>query len=209
MDRSHHVVTRKQPQFNVKRFALITDPLISVIQKELHQNIKQLWTGTRAPGGFSFNASRVDRLMDLCPTLMSFLKTHGLDDKIANVAYPLVQPRSTSGLHMDGYELDCIGSHGLNLPVFNCDGTYTVYYTTPNFKSSVLISTTGRVAEDVSTRVSVCSNPEECGGEIDRVEVANAYWHNGNFAHRAVNPTNRERMITTIRFTTNISHLFL
>jgi hypothetical protein len=142
----------------------------------------------------------------ICPTLYSVLKEKNILEFITAIAFLVVPPDQKTAVHTDS------GTQriALNLPVLNCDQSYTVWYKTTNkllagpevayVKDNSLLS-----AEAFDNYLDYDSDYYEFDSaeEIDRVECNRPLWINFKIPHRPeVNHSNL-RILASFRFTTD------
>jgi hypothetical protein len=84
---------------------------------------------------------------------------------------------------------------GLNIPLYNCDNTYTVWYDAKildqPFPDHVIGTEVVKAARIVDKKNAV---------EIDRVEANRPLWINTNVAHKPESHHDKLRMVASIRF---------
>jgi hypothetical protein len=110
-------------------------------------------------------------------------------NEIFDVAVVSTKQNSKLPIHIDYGPVEKI-KYSLNIPVYNCEKTYTVFYkikegVQPTKKSAGINDYNGYKASDAE--------------EIDRIYLNKAAFLNTQIPHSAINPTNEPRIILTIR----------
>ena len=129
------------------------------------------------------------KILAMCPTLKQELSRLKLLDTFWFVGFVSVDASKEFPPHIDTLDV------GLNIPLYNCDNTYTVWYDAkvldqpmPDY---VIASAMTGAARIVDKKNAV---------EIGRVESNRPLWINGNVAHRPETHHDKLRMAASIRF---------
>ena len=172
----------------------LDDNVLSVIQKELtelliHTKADMLvpYTSTFVVYG-QFNEDR-QRIWETCPTLKQELSRLKLLDAFYFIGFISVDASKEFPPHIDTLDV------GLNIPLYNCDNTYTVWYDAKildqPFPDHVIGTEVVKAARIVDKKNAV---------EIDRVEANRPLWINTNVAHKPESHHDKLRMVASIRF---------
>jgi hypothetical protein len=173
-------------------YKIINIPELDKISQEVDATLGQLVTG--APDlkqVYTFNIIDTARLLDLVPSLAKWLDIVGLKNNLLYAGLPCTAPHSNGSIHTDG---KCTES--INLPVYNCNDGYSVWYDAIQM---------GSIAESVSGK-STCRAAEYVpylhAGAVELARISNKHpiWFNTAVPHRGVNLSNRPRIILTLRF---------
>lgn len=128
-------------------------------------------------------------IFDWCPALIQELQRLKLLDIFYWVGFVSVDASKEFPPHIDTLDV------GLNIPLFNCDDTYTVWYDAKildqGFPDHVIGSPLVEKARIVDKKNAV---------EIGRVEANRPLWLNTNVAHRPETHHDKLRMAASIRF---------
>jgi len=128
-------------------------------------------------------------IFDWCPALIQELQRLKLLDNFYWVGFVSVDASKEFPPHIDTLDV------GLNIPLFNCDDTYTVWYDAKildqGFPDHVIGSPLVEKARIVDKKNAV---------EIGRVEANRPLWPNTNVAHRPETHHDKLRMAASIRF---------
>ena len=129
------------------------------------------------------------RIMAACPTLQQELHRLNLLQNFHFVGFVSVDANKDFPPHIDTLDV------GLNIPLYNCDGTYTVWYDAEildqPFPDYVIASPFVKAARIVDAKNAV---------EIGRVEANRPWWINTNVPHRPETHHDQLRMAASIRF---------
>jgi hypothetical protein len=131
-----------------------------------------------------------DKIDDMIPVTKIFLDQLGILDRWKYLALITGNRGSTLPIHVDG--TDWIHrSYGLNIPVLNCEDSFTVFYNA-EFDAPFFDST--------DPRASALSCKQDTAIEIDRVESSNPAWVNILIPHRPVINHLMPRILASFRF---------
>ena len=121
-----------------------------------------------------------------CPLLFQELDRLKLREKFVNLVYIGLIYNDSIPAHVDS-----VADVGLNIPLCNCQGTYTIWY------DGKLKSQKGNDHFDESTS---CIGDGVTLTEIDRVEANRPYWINVNVLHRPESTHADFRLAASLRF---------
>jgi hypothetical protein len=172
----------------------LDDNLLSVIQKELielsiHTKANMLVPYTSTFVAYGMLPLERKNVFDVCPTLIQELQRLKLLDNFLNVCFVSVHASKEFPPHIDTDDV------GLNIPLYNCDNTYTVWYDAKILDQPVPDHVIG--TEDAKLARIV---DEKNAVEIARVEANRPLWINTNVAHRPETHHDKLRMAASIRF---------
>jgi hypothetical protein len=129
------------------------------------------------------------KIMEVCPTLQKELHRLNLLQDLHFVGFVSVTANKHFPPHIDTIDV------GLNIPLYNCDGTYTVWYDAEildqPFPDYVIASPLVKAARIVEAKNAV---------EIGRVEANQPWWINTNVPHRPETHHDKFRLAASIRF---------
>jgi hypothetical protein len=173
----------------------LDDNVLSVIQKELielsiHTKDNMLVPYTSTFVAYGMLPLERKNVFDVCPTLIQELQRLELLDNFLNVCFISVDANKEFPPHIDTDDV------GLNIPLYNCDNTYTVWYDAkildqPVPDDYVIGTEDAKLARIVDEKNAV---------EIVRVEANRPLWINTNVAHRPETHHDKLRMAASIRF---------
>ena len=129
------------------------------------------------------------KMMAECPTLKEELQRLQLLSRFHFVGFVSVDAQKEFPPHIDTLDV------GLNIPLYNCDETYTVWYDAKilnqPFPDYVIGTPLVKMARIVDKKNAV---------EIGRVEANRPWWLNTNVAHRPETHHDKLRLAASIRF---------
>lgn len=169
----------------------LNSEFLPAIQKEL----QKLFTATRKQSLVPYTSTFVEiadkQLMhSTCPILMSELRRLELYDNFCCVSFISVESTNEFPPHVD-----VLADIALNIPLFNCDDTYTVWYDgklkdqgLPTYAIGSKVAEISRVAEPRSVV------------EIGRCDANVPHWINVNILHRPETHHDRLRVAASVRF---------
>jgi hypothetical protein len=172
----------------------LDDNVLSVIQKELielsiHTKDNMLVPYTSTFVAYGMLPLERKNVFDVCPTLIQELQRLELLDNFFNVCFISVDASKEFPPHIDTDDV------GLNIPLYNCDNTYTVWYDAKILDQPVPDHVIGTLHVKAARIVD-----EKNAVEIVRVEANRPLWINTNVAHRPETHHNKLRMAASIRF---------
>jgi len=125
-----------------------------------------------------------------CPTLIQQLEQWDLYTKFWGLAFISVDSTKIFPPHVDN-DVDC----ALNIPVFNCHGTSTVWYDgvitdneLPDYAKGVKLAEVARIADPKTVK------------EIGRCDSNIPHWLNINVLHRPETTHDKLRVAASVRF---------
>lgn len=173
-------------------YKIINVPGVDQISQEVDAALGQLVTGpANLKAVYTFNIVNPSELLKLAPSLSAWLDTIGLKNNLLYAGLPCTAPYSNGRIHTDG---KCV--EAINLPVYNCEEGYSAWYDAEqmgNITESVSGKSTNQLAEYVPYL-------HQGATELDRVSNKYPIWFNTAVPHRGLNPSNRPRIILTLRF---------
>jgi len=179
------------------RPANIDSLLYSSIKKELLQVFNYKFKQTpfnKIQSQFTIPAN-IEYVKQTCPTLMKQLKMYGLDTELRMLAFIIVSPGGDYPIHVDTLNPGQM-SLGLNIPVLNCNDSYTAWYDTEIlyhefFESSLLDNSVPSTALPCDLTNAV---------EIARCSANSPHWVNVLKPHAAICNHNKLRVNSSLRF---------
>jgi hypothetical protein len=172
----------------------LDDAVLSTIQKELiklsiHTKADILVPYTSTFVAYGMLPLERKNIFDRCPVLIQELQRLELLDTFYWIGFVSVDASKEFPPHIDTLDV------GLNIPLYNCDNTYTVWYDAKildqPFPDHVIGTEVVKAARIVDKKNAV---------EIDRVEANRPLWLNTNVAHRPETHHEKLRMAASIRF---------
>jgi 6,7-dimethyl-8-ribityllumazine synthase len=167
------------------------------IRSELLQVFKYKFNGVpfnTIKSHFVIPAPR-DYVIDNCPVLMQQLKEYGLYDHFLSLAMIIVGPDDAYPVHVDTINQGLM-SVGLNIPVLNCEDSYTAWYDAEILYHELfepyIMSSKG------FTTAIPCDN--DTAVEIARCDASQPHWINVLKPHNAVCNHNKLRVNSSLRF---------
>jgi hypothetical protein len=130
-------------------------------------------------------------VLPLSPLLSSFLNTFGLLNRFWYCIYTVPHVTISNKVHIDSPNGTV--KYSLNLPLVDCDGTYTAFYAA---NSPLALSASGRI---------LIAPPGMVQEEVDRVECSTPMFINVNTPHMGVS-TRLTRLLMCLRFTPELTH---
>jgi hypothetical protein len=185
-------------------YKIITVPDLAQITQELDQAVSELITGKfDIKAVYSFNIVDCAKVLELVPTLAAWLTAVGLKNNLLYTGFPWVAPASAGTIHNDG---KC--SEAINLPVYNCERGYSVWYNAEQsgpWASANSTNSAGQRPESVPyalprQRLHLTDIMTADGPELARVSTQHPVWFNTHIPHRGINFSDRPRIILTMRF---------
>jgi hypothetical protein len=172
----------------------LDDNVLSVIQKELielsiHTKDNMLVPYTSTFVAYGMLPLERKNVFDVCPTLIQELQRLELLDNFFNVCFISVDASKEFPPHIDTDDV------GLNIPLYNCDNTYTVWYDAKILDQPVPEHMIGTLHVKAARIVD-----KKNAVEIGRVEANQPLWLNTNVAHRPETHHDKLRMAASIRF---------
>jgi hypothetical protein len=178
--------------------------LLPQLKKEISKfsiAVKEIPTNDRR--GLAFHTDDLDLIKNMCPCLIKEFIRLGIDQLLDHVSIITIDPaKPPVPIHRDCDDIS-VPTFGLNIPVINCEDTYTVWYDTEldknspvpaHFAGSPIIYTTVPAANQHAT-------------EIDRCSAATPHWVNNWVPHAARSDHNKIRVNSSWRFKKEIYNL--
>lgn len=173
-------------------YKIIKIPDLDQISQEVDAALGQLITGAaNLKAVYTFNIVNTVRLLELVPSLTRWLDTVGLKNNLLYAGLPCTAPHSNGSIHTDG---KC--TEAINLPVYNCEDGYSVWYNAEQM-GSIAESASGKSSNQAAEYI-----PYMHAGAVELARVSNTHpiWFNTAVPHRGINTSNRPRIILTLRF---------
>jgi hypothetical protein len=167
--------------------ANLDDNLLPQIQKEL----KKFFLSNKNQSLVPMTSTYIEYYdIKTCPTLIQQLEQWDLYTKFWGLAFISVDSTKIFPPHVDA-DVDC----ALNIPVFNCEGTYTVWYDgvitdneLPDSAKGIKIAEISRIADPKTVK------------EIGRCDSSIPHWLNINVLHRPETTHDQFRVAASLRF---------
>jgi hypothetical protein len=150
------------------------------------------------PEGSSFFIQDTDYIKSHCPALGDYLDSIDLYQRWCYTGIAKLDACGVLPLHSDG---KC--RWALNLPILNCQQSYTIWYDAKP-KEDI---TKPVVIDGVATTASYVKYKEETAVEIDRVCSDQALWVNVHTPHSAINYSDKPRIILSLRFSPELDDI--
>lgn len=165
--------------------------LLPTIQKELLKLFVQTKKDTLVPYTSTFVEINDKELMrKTCTVLMQEFQQLGIYDNFFVISFISVESNQEFPPHVDvGVDI------ALNIPLINCEGTYTVWYDGQLKDQGLPIYAIGSPIAEIS-RVA---NPRTVT-EIGRCDSSIPHWINVNMLHRPETHHDRLRVAASVRF---------
>ena len=149
--------------------------------------------------GNSFFIQDTKHFRTSCPAIGEYLESIGLCQRWSFTGIAKLEAQGTLPLHSDG---KC--RWALNLPILNCEQSYTIWYDA-ELKEDVVKPV---VIDGVVTSASYVKYREETAVEIDRVCSNQPLWVNVQTPHSAINYSDKPRIILSLRFSPELDDVF-
>jgi hypothetical protein len=207
-----NVISRVKEQviFNILNWTYQFADFPTESWEKYSQELNKLWTAyskKRIPDSAQFFIVSIENhettFKTFCPTLYTALKDKDLIQYIYGVAFLVVPPGEKTAIHTDS------GSQyiALNMPVINCEKSYTVWYKTtnkmdPGTKWAYVKEDSVLSNDKFENYLSYDSDYFEFNSsvEIDRVECTRPLWVNYKIPHRPEVEHNNLRILASFRF---------
>lgn len=157
--------------------------------------------------GFTFTRINQDILRAEAPSYTQALKDLGLYERWTNSAFVGTRGETRlkdSPIHVDHTDWN-VRCFALNMPVVNCQESYTVFYEANSQTPTAPIPEW--ITDAASYRVGGSYREEDCR-EIGRHNVEHPAWVNVGIPHRAINNSPDMRLIISTRFYPEVHDLF-
>lgn len=171
-------------------YSLVNIPDLVTIQQELLQ-VRDTDTHTWSTNKFYKNVAAAP-VLHRCPVLSQYLNSVGLLKNTVRFLYSQYLGSNVSTPHVDAYDpIFC--SESLNIPLVDCENSYTVWYSTDREK---LIDSTGAELKH-SAQYALC--PSKDAVEIKRLHAIAPAVVNTTILHKA-DAQSDSRVVCGIRF---------
>lgn len=175
--------------------ANIDTNVLPTIQDEVMKLLKIAYPDTDSMTSKFAVPADVFTIKKSCPALMSELDRLGLSDHFLMMALIIVQPGSHYPIHIDSTNPARM-SVGLNMPILNCENSYTVWYDAKiQYEKYVPDYVIGSDIAHMSVPVD-----ETTAKEIDRCNANIPHWINVSVPHVPVCDHNLFRVNCSLRF---------
>jgi hypothetical protein len=132
-----------------------------------------------------------EEIEPFAPCYTEFIKKHAVISQWTMCAISVTKFNMDFPIHIDctDWEKRC---YGLNLPVINCEGTYTVWYDT---------EMQGNLSDDDALQAIVgMQKPGAAAIEIGRWDASKPAWVNNSIPHRPISTHELPRVVLSARF---------
>jgi len=170
---------------------------IKNIQKECLSVFENHYSDAFGNRGFMFCYVDQDILKNECPTYTAYLKEIGLYDKWCRTVFIGTKTEKRledSPIHVDSedWESRC---YALNIPVVNCEDSYTVWYDVQEYDEEAYSGDDERIGHK-----SARGFKPQTSTEIGRLNSNIPAWINVAIPHRAENSNPNLRFLVSTRF---------
>lgn len=176
-------------------YKVISIPNIGNIQQQIIQYMSNSLTGVET-GFYAVNSAVLKPKWTL---LTEYLNTKNLLDRWQGVGVSVLNNKDMN-IHTDSNDPNRI--YALNIPVLNCNNTYTVWYKekAPNaFKNSSYSSS--------GNSVDYNEYPLDSVEEVKRLESCNCAFVNVKIPHRGISMHYKPRFLISLRFSPDLQKL--
>ena len=171
---------------------------LEMIQKELFDLFIEITGLDVETAASSFNLTiDVPLIIQSCPVLISLLTKVDLVDYLGGVAFISTRIGADFPIHVDG-DVD----FALNIPVLNCQNSYTVWYQSEIGNLKIEPEEYGSI-DDFSNSVALLCD-SNLAREIDRINANIPHWINTNIPHQPVVLGEGFRINSSLRFKSDI-----
>jgi hypothetical protein len=177
---------------HIENLEEIQKELISVLYSKLIPNFD-----TARP---MFKIVTREEIEPFAPLYTNFIKSLGLLDRWGGSAIITTNYNIPFPIHIDN--IDWVqNSYGLNLPIINCEDTYTVWYDAElqEFRNDLNDIDPNATANDPRHK-SRLVKPNTLVKEIARWHMKDPAWINVSIPHRPVSNHNKPRAVMSARF---------
>jgi len=155
-----------------------------------------------------------NELILFAPTLIEVVKKLGVFDRLSYATFVIAANKRISNkipfnIHIDHYDWRII-SYALNIPILNCENTYTVWYDTEldtDIEGYIKVNTgiSPEAWSDENLSIDKIASPiiqkkGTVATEIARLHSINPAWVNISIPHAPINTTNEPRVLISLRF---------
>jgi len=141
-----------------------------------------------------------NKVKSLCPFLTNYFKIIKLDHLSITPCF-LITKNLSKKIHIDYPS----SGFALNIPILNCENTYTVWYDAKDVLSTAAIYSTKSWEEPSKSPIF----DETTAVEIDRIDSNISYWVNIMVPHAAVYNHDKIRINASLRFDERIKEYLL
>lgn len=167
------------------------DPvMLPIIQKELFKLFLITKKQNLVPYTSTFVTVEKELVCTTCPMMIEELDRLGIRDNFLSFAFISVQSDYEFPPHVD---VAC--DIGLNIPIINCEGTYTVWYDGILKDQTVPVYVIGTNLVEISR----IADPRTVT-EIGRCDASIPHWINVNMIHRPETHHDKFRVAASLRF---------
>lgn len=146
-----------------------------------------------------FTALQREEIEPYAPLYTSFIESLGILDRWSYCAFVTTNLNKNFPIHVDSliWQERC---YGLNLPLINCDDSYTVFYEAEIEEMPFINYGDAKFSARVIKRGAKAT-------EIGRLEANNPAWVNTSIPHAPVSNHSRPRAIISARFNPEVHDL--
>ena len=159
------------------------------IKKELYDVIQKDLSG--------FNAGDTVLIKEQCPSLRDYLQKINLLDRWSDTGVVVLNNSSLS-IHSDSLNPKRV--YALNIPISNCENSYTIWYKVKDGVKPIIDKYGGP-----KKMVYSFQYPAEGVEKIDRMESSNPAFVNVKVPHSGISFSDSPRCLISLRFTPNIT----
>lgn len=171
------------------RYRYVTIPNLETIQSELYEAFNIVYDNDVNQMTPDYVFGRGYIIEEYLPKTKEFLNELGILDRWAFVGFVTGNKGESLPLHVDTLDWKRI-CYGLNIPVLNCEKTYTAFYDA---------QVKERAYSDKERKTAhICD--EETAIEIDRVECDRPMWINHTIPHKPIMTHEKPRIMASLRF---------
>lgn len=172
---------------------------LNLIQDEMLTVYKKYYSNSFGDKGFMFCYVSLDIIREECPNYIAYLKEIELYDKWCLTVFIGVKSEkrlTDSPIHIDHDDWK-VRSYALNIPIINCEDSYTVWY---DCKERNYDYAPMDAERNPKVNKSALAFRPETSTEIGRLNVNNPAWINVSIPHRAENNNPNLRFLASARF---------
>lgn len=139
-----------------------------------------------------------DEIEPFAPLYTEFIKKFGMIERWELCVLVTTNLNIDFNIHVDNsdWKTSC---YGLNIPIINCDNSYTVWYDTE-------LEDTIYDDDDIRNTARI-QKPKTDAIEIERLDASQPAWVNTSIPHRPVSTHTRPRAILSARFNPELHDL--
>lgn len=176
------------------RYKIIEIENLVDIQQEIITNLDNIVRATYT----KFHILDHNNLQGYCPSLIEFLKIHGLYERWKFSFMSILNPdRNRIDIHRDnGFY------YVLNIPILNCDNSFTVYYESKKGKKPKIT-----IYDDPFSNIKQIYQQFDGNDviEVDRYETNQPAFMNVGYIHTGISYNKNRRMLLSVRFSPKLS----